>query len=70
MHLAAQKLFQFRPGLSGNSFDRLATLAKHNAFMAITHDIDQLVNFTRAIFTFLPSLRLNGQLIGQFLVQT
>ena len=54
---------------AADGLDRLAALAQHDALVARAADIDDLVDAGRAVLALLPALGLDGELIGDFLVQ-
>mmetsp|Transcript_22661 Transcript_22661/g.37215 ORF Transcript_22661/g.37215 Transcript_22661/m.37215 type:complete len:315 (-) Transcript_22661:2405-3349(-) len=69
MHFAAQKFGQLGPAGLAHRLDGLALVAQYDTFVAVAHDIDDLVNPGRTIFALFPSLRLDGELVRQFLMQ-
>src|SRR5262245_28969864 len=57
------------PGLCADPLDGVTGLAEHDLALAFALDVDRLLDPHRAVLELLPGLRLDGRLVGQFLVQ-
>ena len=49
--------------------DRGAALAEHDGFLAVTLDVDRLVDLDRTVLAFLPFLGLDRGGVGQLVMQ-
>src|SRR5262249_7068447 len=70
VHRLLDRLRDLTPGIGTDRLDGLAALAEHDLALALALHIDRLLDADRAALALLPLLRLDGGLVGQFLVQT
>ena len=69
MDVAAEERLELGAGGLADGLDRRALGPEGDALVAVAGDVDDLVDLHRAVLALLPALGLDGELVGELLVE-